>query len=626
MRVYGMIAAAILACLPAMAADVGPVFGDLASAMAELKFDPRAPGNAVVVLLADPHLNVNPETGTSPTPTTNLNPDVVNVVNAMDPPPARILVAGDIISSYSEVPGYVYSGNWPVVFGLQEMSYWYPALQAFTNVALTNILWVPGNHDQDFRETNADLFCATLGRPPHAAFDLAGVRFLMMNAGNLSEPSEPERAWVREQVAATNPTQTVAVVTHQPPFSGTAIERGTPLFLRELFSDWPSRWYVVSGHAHSQDVSVFNVGRAGVASYVVGSVNTNDYKGTTYHPGFRFLCLSNGLAGTIYYHLNGKAFEVEPPPDWTHPRDYTPPFSQVEGLLWRRFKTGAPLPEVVQVQATDSSEWYAYTSNLVLRLPLANHANRATHFLFLSAGLDRASVVRFSLDRTNWVESGKPEVRGAISSYPIPSDFVSSPECYVWFNCFKGPNNFIAGWGLSTTNSPPYLRYPELQPVAGQETFVGKEVVFTNIALSPYSPPDRFQFRLVSGPEDAFVDPLTGVFRWRPSLIHAGRTFSVRISVSDRDPPLISSTQEVSVSVVRPAGVIVVDAPSLVDGSFQFYVAGDLGLRYNIWASSNLVDWTLVCTTNLTDMPFLFREPADTSAPGRFYRTTTEPL
>ena len=191
-------------------------YTNLTSTFSAMGFDPSAPGNAVVVFFSDAHMNGYPGSGISPVLTTNLDTRLVNIVNAMDPPPAKIVVSGDVSTSYCQVPGGRINSN-NAYFATMEMNWWSAAVHAFTNIAQTNILWVPGNHDQTADETNAELFCSIFtNMPPYQAFELAGVKFFLLNSGNYCAPSDSEQQWLRQQAAATPPTQTVAVVTHFP--------------------------------------------------------------------------------------------------------------------------------------------------------------------------------------------------------------------------------------------------------------------------------------------------------------------------------------------------------------------------------------------------------------------------
>src|SRR5438132_1544268 len=91
-------------------------YTNLDDAYSAIGFNPNAPGNAVVVLFSDPHMTLDPGRGI----TTNLDYRLVNSINAMTPPPARILVSGDICTTYSPLPGYLPSGGTYLDWGTNE--------------------------------------------------------------------------------------------------------------------------------------------------------------------------------------------------------------------------------------------------------------------------------------------------------------------------------------------------------------------------------------------------------------------------------------------------------------------------------------------------------------------------
>ena len=110
-------------------------YTNLAAAYSAMGFNPAAPGNAVVVLFSDPHISLDPGNGWI---TTNLDPLLVNNVNAMVPPPAKILVNGDETSWYSTCPGQLPNWTDAKTHGSNEMALWLPAIQVFTNIAQTS--------------------------------------------------------------------------------------------------------------------------------------------------------------------------------------------------------------------------------------------------------------------------------------------------------------------------------------------------------------------------------------------------------------------------------------------------------------------------------------------------------
>jgi hypothetical protein len=533
----------VLITLALVAGFSARAYTTLQDAYAALGFDPAAPGNRVLVHFSDPHLHLDPGDGNCDA--TNLNVKLVNAINAMQPAPGKILVSGDISSSYSSAPGSPWSGR-AAFYGAAEMGWWYSALSALTNVPIEDIRWVPGNHDQIATETNAELFCAMLGRPPHEVLDYAGIRFFLMNGGNCSEPSEPERQWLRQQAAATAPTQTVAVMVHQPAFSSMATERGTGLVLREVFGNWPGRWWLLSGHAHYQELSAWQVGTSEVVMAVSGTVNTNAFCGQMHVAGFRIYCLSNGIAGTIYCHFDDDDFEVEGMPDWAHPIPYVAVFEGIDGLLWRRLKSPALAPEVVYAQTYGSLYWYAYPVELQWQLPLNTFSNQATHFLIASGGLH--GRVSFSFDRTNWVDVPDVAPTNQVYAFPLPAGVAVAATGYARF-WHPTADNFIGGWGLATTNSGPHRTYPWLAPVGPQVSAPGRRVAVQLVAEDPFAPPDLLKFKLLSGPPGACLDEDTGAFTWTPAEVDVGQSYLVQVKVCDQEAPEMSATNRFLVAV-----------------------------------------------------------------------------
>jgi hypothetical protein len=60
-------------------------------------------------------------------------------------------------------------------------------------------------------------------------------------------------------------------------------------------------------------------------------------------------------------------------------------------------------------------------------------------------------------------------------------------------------------------------------------------------------------------------------------------------------------------------------------GAFQFQVVGQADYNYTVQASTNLVTWTNLFTTNPSAMPFIWSDSAQTNFPRRFYRVVLGP-
>jgi hypothetical protein len=591
-----------LALLVFGAAAPAPATTNLAEAYAAAGFDPFYPGNAVVVIFSDPHLNLLP---TEAVVTTNFNGWLIAAINAMNPPPARIIVAGDLTSSYSESPGWP-PGPANIYWATNEFSLWYPALSAFTNIAISNIFWVPGNHDQVEQEANADLCCAWLHRPPHQVITVAGVTFLLMNGGNCGMPSEPERQWVLSQAAATAPSAPLAVVVHQAPFSGIATERGIALLLRDAFGPRTNFWWSFSGHGHTQSDQVLAVGQSRVYMNDTATVNTNLPGGLDHRVGFYILGLSNGIAGSFYYYRDTGDFRVMEAPDWAHPLPFRAGFEDVPGLLWRRFKSAAPAPEVLVSSSSGSIYWYAYTRELQWALPLSRHANQATHFLLLSALV--TGTVSFSADRTNWVDVNCVQGTNQLSSYPIPPGFISLPTVYARLLC-NDADTFIGGWGLSSTNPPPWTTFPQLAAIPDQRTLVGRPVSVQAAATDPYVPPDVLSWSLLSAPVGATLDQ-TGCFRWTPRSDSVGQSSTVILKVQDAGTPEMSASRSFQI-FVESTSAPALTARLLPGPALELRSPCLTGARYSLWSSTNLSLWTLTCQTSSPAAELRFVQPLD---------------
>jgi uncharacterized protein (TIGR03118 family) len=99
---------------------------------------------------------------------------------------------------------------------------------------------------------------------------------------------------------------------------------------------------------------------------------------------------------------------------------------------------------------------------------------------------------------------------------------------------------------LATNNNNP----PVLAAIANQTITVGTQLVITNRATDPDSPPQVLTFSLGAGAAaNATINPTSGVFSWTPTSTQAG-TNAFRVIVTDNGQPSLSATQSFSVVVL----------------------------------------------------------------------------
>lgn len=612
----------VVFCLLFLCGMAAMAYTNLTEAYTALGFNPKAAGNSVVVFFSDPHMSVDTNNLPAPVMTTNLAPEMLKIVNEMDPPPAKIIISGDVSSSFAAIPGADATGDVLTYrMATNEMQYFKAAIKLFTNIAETNIVWIPGNHDQGAFETNAETFRLMFpNMPPYQAFEVAGVPFFLVNAGNYGQPGETQSDWLKAEVSKVPKTQPVVVVTHQPPFTGVVAHRGTARLLREAFGEWESRWWMLDGHEHHFDLGVYDVGKSNVAQITIGPSTTNTFVGFSYDCGFMVLCLSNGIQHVIYHRYLTGSYDVLPEPEWDSPRKYSAAFEGVDGLLWRRLKSRGPAPELVRREATDSIDWWAYTTLLEWQLPLGRYQNEATHFLLLAAGLNHSATVECSIDRTNWRPLLITDVRNHVYYFPFPVDVAAAETAWVRLRAPATGNNWVGGWGLCTTNGAPTITYPQIDPIPYQVAVAGSPFATKVNVVHPYAPPDKLRFSIVNGPPGATIDRNTGVFSWRPPVAEAPSTAEFRIRVEDDGTPVFAAEGDMFITTKRPASPQLEILPSA--GAFVFRTVADAG-SYSVWSSEDGEDWNTLTVTNPPDLHLEFIDPEPLQR-HRFYRVFQE--
>ena len=183
----------------------------------------------------------------------------------------------------------------------------------------------------------------------------------------------------------------------------------------------------------------------------------------------------------------------------------------------------------------------------------------------------------------------------------------------------------VYGRALAASEINALINHPPVfTPVANQNTSAGVTLLVTNRATDLEVPPQILAFNLRNGPAGADVNPTTGVFSWRPRTSQADSTNAITVTVSDNGLPSLMATQTFFVTVGKSAPPTV-SAPSLSNGFFQMSINGDLGPDYQIWTSTNLMNWQSLLQSNSPLLPFVWSDPNTTNYSSRFYRIMLSP-
>ncbi len=182
----------------------------------------------------------------------------------------------------------------------------------------------------------------------------------------------------------------------------------------------------------------------------------------------------------------------------------------------------------------------------------------------------------------------------------------------------------VTNSALITVVVLPVNDAPVLAPIPNQTILAGRTLVVTNSASDADVPAQTLTYRLLSAPAGVSIDTNNGVLTWRPTIAQSAATQAVHVVVSDSGAPVMSATQGFT-ATVTPAGPPTLDAASITNGQFGFWIAGDAGPDYTIQASTDLVSWSSVATSMSPAVPFFWADTNSTTFSSRFYRTLLGP-
>jgi pectate lyase len=169
------------------------------------------------------------------------------------------------------------------------------------------------------------------------------------------------------------------------------------------------------------------------------------------------------------------------------------------------------------------------------------------------------------------------------------------------------------------SNTPPLLA-----AIADQVVLAGSTHTLTNLATDADQPPQTLRFALSNAPAGATINPVTGLFTWRPTMAQAGTTNAMAVVAWDDGGPNLSAAQPFTV-VVNPPAAPVLQLLAFTNHQPVFLISGVAGPDYLVQASTNLVDWVTVFSTTPSALPFQWADSTAVSFGVRFYRIRLGP-
>lgn len=235
------------------------------------------------------------------------------------------------------------------------------------------------------------------------------------------------------------------------------------------------------------------------------------------------------------------------------------------------------------------------------------------------------------LTRTNNTFQAYSSANGAAwTAMGSASTFTSmGAGAYVGLVVCSGDNGFLNTSIVDNVSSSflPANSGPGLGTMPNQTVNVGQTVTGNTSATDSAAPFPVLTFSLLNAPASATLlknNSNSAVLNWRPLVSDANTTNIIKLKVADNAVPSLSATQSVQV-VVKPLTLPSLTAPQLSNGQFSLSVTGQAGPDYAVQASTDLIDWTTLWTTDSPPMPFNWFDTNAGAYRQRFYRLEVGP-
>ena len=176
---------------------------------------------------------------------------------------------------------------------------------------------------------------------------------------------------------------------------------------------------------------------------------------------------------------------------------------------------------------------------------------------------------------------------------------------------------------LALMNHPP-----SFSSTPGNYTLpAGRTLTVTNKATDADVPAQTLTWSLLAPPAGAAINPSNGIFSWRPTIAQSPSTNNIGVQVADNGLPVMSATQNFTVTILRPQTPAVSKA-AVSNGFFSLLINGDAGPDYVLETRTNLANgsaWTPAATNLSANPPFYWTDSNMAALTQKFYRARLAP-
>ncbi len=226
----------------------------------------------------------------------------------------------------------------------------------------------------------------------------------------------------------------------------------------------------------------------------------------------------------------------------------------------------------------------------------------------------------------------------SLSNAPAGATIHPSTGAFSWTPSeIQGPDVYSITVIVTDNNLPPFSdsktfqvtvnevnEPPVLAALSNRTVHAGMLVTFTNVATDPDLPVNALSFSLDPGaPDEAMVQPVSGIFEWQTDTFDAGTTHPVTVRVTDDGNPLLSGTQSFNITVSAPPSLQVVP---VTGEEFVLSWSSLPGTRYRVQYKDDLA--AAAWTDTVPDLVAQGESLSQTNAVGvgqRFFRVEILP-
>lgn len=430
-------------------------FYSLMPSLLSAGYDPESPDSALLAVVADLHIDLAKG---SPKYTERFDDDLVAELNNTDLPITDVILAGDLIVHHSySIGGPRYQSH----YELSRLEFRAAKQQIQRFRAGINVHAVPGNHDTDRLEEDAELWREELQIQPYKKVTQGGVPVFYLNSGHVGLLDPAQQRWFEAEAAAIPPDQEVVIIAHHPTFFYVIFETGLKRIVHQIFAKHRAPVWLVGGHGHGFGEQLLVNGNGPrfvqMEATTANPIQWSDKRA----PGYVLLALQNGrVLRRIYRGVKEATIEIKKPVDelrryplkWPIDSIPHPAYFHEEGFYDRtRFE--------VQTDGVDLKSYYSGSRNFSVKVDLSKSQGKISEFclgsyinwtlvppdcLFSKTGLPGSwTSVRFP--------SSIPEDQVRVFRIPIPAEFRKSPTLFIKTRSqLQGLDDgiSISGWGL----------------------------------------------------------------------------------------------------------------------------------------------------------------------------------